>query len=438
MSKKIYPMKLIELAFQDIPSGLVGQFDRSTILRAVDLPGQPEYRWNGARWVTSVEAITDLTGVVEIFAEGRPAGGGERFVNITYTTADINEAALELSAAGGGVLRMLPGDYTLRETSAVSCLVIPSDIHLTGFGRGTRLKVGDSVPGDTHAISTANAALYVEMSNFVLNGNRSRLGAYFGEDDGIGGSNAVRPYIHHLWITETGDCAIDFDNVTGAVIERVNVWDCNGNAVHLAGSTGGSQSKVLHNWFSNCGHARNTAGLANAAGVDVIGLNSLIKGNTITDCYRGVFTAVVSGLSRTLVQGNHVLSPAASMNQGISGDANTVADTNVITGASSSGISACGVVSRNTIDGGAQNINCTAAGARVIDNILTGATSQSVMVNSAGITSGRIAGNQMTRNGTKINFNAGTGVVVEQNDFYGTGTAIAGTTLASNIVRVNP
>ena len=64
MGKKIYDMKLIEMASAYIPSGLIGPYDRNTILRAIDLPGQPEYRWNGEQWAAQVTATTNLTGGV--------------------------------------------------------------------------------------------------------------------------------------------------------------------------------------------------------------------------------------------------------------------------------------------------------------------------------------------------------------------------------------
>jgi hypothetical protein len=69
---------------------------------------------------------------------------------------------------------------------------------------------------------------------------------------------------------------------------------------------------------------------------------------------------------------------------------------------------------------------------------LTGATSQSVLIDSSAITLGRVAGNQMTRSGTKVNCITGSGVVIEHNDFIGTGTAVAGAAAGSMVVRTNP
>jgi hypothetical protein len=111
---------------------------------------------------------------------------------------------------------------------------------------------------------------------------------YRGEDDSIGGPNSSGAWIHHLEIYNAADCAVDLDNATAPVVEDCVIYNCNGNAVHVAGASGCTDPVVRRNKITNCGHERNTAGLANAAGVDCIGLRSQVYDNTITNCYRGV------------------------------------------------------------------------------------------------------------------------------------------------------
>ncbi|MCP8890718.1 right-handed parallel beta-helix repeat-containing protein [Sphingomonas faeni] len=231
----------------------------------------------------------------------------------TSNDAPAFQRAIDAAAtAGGGTVRFGPGTFLLRFRPAqdgigVEAFTMRGGVTLEGVDRARSvLRLADAQRGNgTYAriISTNGALENAILRNFTVDANRTGQGEF--RNDGNGGAVVLG------W---GGRC----ENVT---IERLNVYDANGQGIMLLGALGNPGRKlrvtdclverasyigIQSSQFDGLVIERNTVSDCVDNGIDIYGNddaghsivstshNGLIRANTVRACSIGIFLETVA------------------------------------------------------------------------------------------------------------------------------------------------
>lgn len=259
---------------------------------------------------------------------------------MTDDTAKLQTIIDTVSDAGGGIVYLPAGTYSVTESAQVNrgsgpifkgCIVMRSGVHLLGEGRNTILKVSSATATDNpviycpkqHPLEGSGAIADFSIRNLAIDGTKSRVTGttsgvnnyVLGENEGIDiKPNVARWKLADLFIIECGQDAIDVDGGISGTIENVTVEDCGGNALHCSTVDGvdSDDLKIVNFRAVRCamdrGAAVAAALLTEAGGIEIAARNSHAVNLTAIDCYRGV--SVFGGVVGLQIENVDVVNPA--------------------------------------------------------------------------------------------------------------------------------
>ena len=180
------------------------------------------------------------------------------------TADDVEiQAAIDALPSGGGKVVLMEGEYSIS-----SSVTPKTKTTLVGFGRGTVLKLANSVASGRPIIAI-HSVNNVIISSMLLDGNKtnqSDLGAYL-VFEGIDFSLASECLVTDMYIQNTYADGIDIDGGSDILVTNCHIANCRGSAVHISQlDPQRIMVKNIHSYYNGHGVSRPAFDVYNDAG----------------------------------------------------------------------------------------------------------------------------------------------------------------------------